>query len=140
MGDEEKKKEKKKKKSKKEDDDTTILISALTCAQLKERLGDLGLKKSGSKSELVARLREADEDDWALSPTTRKSESLAAADAAAAAAATKAAAAAAAASPTATDTDALPTIVPEGRFKSYIVVGTTKYSEQNHNLKEKNSN
>ncbi len=32
-------------KSKKEDDDTTILISALTCAQLKERLGDLGLKK-----------------------------------------------------------------------------------------------
>ncbi len=53
---------KKKKKSKKEDDDTTNLISALTCAQLKERLGDLGLKKSGSKSELVARLREAEDD------------------------------------------------------------------------------
>ena len=64
---------------------------------VKERLGDLGLKKSGSKSELVARLREAEDDDWALSPTTRKSESLAAADAAAAAAATRAAAAAAAA-------------------------------------------
>ncbi len=98
MGDEEKKKkkEKKKKESKKEDDDTTNLISALTCAQLKGRLGDLGLKKSGSKSELVARLREADEDDWALSPTTRKSESSAAANAAVAAAATNAAAATAA--------------------------------------------
>ncbi len=79
MGDEEKKKEKKKKKkSKKEEDDTTNLIPTLTCAQLKERLGDLGLKKGGSKSELVARLREAEDDDWALSPTTRKSESLAA--------------------------------------------------------------
>ncbi len=89
------------------------------------------MKKSGSKSELVARLREADEDDWALFPTTRKSESSAAANAAvtvAAAAANAAtaapaaashnaaaaAAAAAAASPTATATDALPTIVPEG--------------------------
>ena len=66
MGDEEKKKEEKKKKSKKEDDDATNLISALTCAQLKKRLGDLGLKQSGLKSELVARLREADEVDREL--------------------------------------------------------------------------
>ena len=80
-------------------------------------------------AELVARLCEADEDDWASFPTARKSESSAAANAAAAAAATNAAAAtaapaaaspnaaaaaasAAAASPTATATDALPTIVP----------------------------
>ncbi len=70
MGDKEKKEKKKKKKSKKEGDDTTNLIPTLTCAQLKERLGDLGLKKSGSKPELVARLREAADDDWALSPTT----------------------------------------------------------------------
>ena len=38
----------------------------MTCAQLKERLGDLGLKKSGLKSELVERLREADEVDREL--------------------------------------------------------------------------
>jgi hypothetical protein len=38
----------------------------MTCAQLKERLGDLGLKKSGLKSELVERLREADEADREL--------------------------------------------------------------------------
>ncbi len=50
MGDEEKKeKKKKKKKSKKEEDDATNLISALTCVQLKERLGDLGLKKSNEQ-------------------------------------------------------------------------------------------
>ena len=38
----------------------------MTCAQLKERLGDLGLKKSGLKSELVERLREADQADREL--------------------------------------------------------------------------
>ena len=66
MGDEEKKKKKKKKQSKKEDDDTTNFFSAFTCAQLRKRLGELGLKQSGLKSELVARLREADEVDREL--------------------------------------------------------------------------
>ncbi len=76
-------------------------------------------------------------DDWALFPTTRKSESSAAANSAVAAAATNAAAATAApaaashnaaaaaasavaASPTVTATDALPPIVPEGRFAGYM--------------------
>ena len=62
MGDEEKKKKKKKKKkqSKKEDDDITNFFSAFTCAQLRKRLGNLGLKQGGLKSELVARLCEFD--------------------------------------------------------------------------------
>ncbi len=49
MGEEKKKKKRtKKKKTKKEDDEEAkFLSSALTCAQLKERLGELGLKKSG---------------------------------------------------------------------------------------------
>jgi hypothetical protein len=128
MGDEEKKKEKKK-KSKKEDDDTANLISALTCAQLKKRLGDLGLKQSGLKSELVARLREADEVDRELTAAEvdgyeglAAANAAAAADAAAAAATAKAAAAAAsaAASPIATASYALPPIILDGRFKGYM--------------------
>ena len=131
MGDEEKKnkKKKKKKQSKKEDDDTTNFYSAFKCAQLRKRLGELGLKQSGLKSELIARLREADEVDRELAAAgvdgyegLAAAITAAAADAAAAAATAKAAAAAAsaAASPIATASYALPPIILDGPFEGYM--------------------
>ena len=107
MGDEEKKKKKKKKQSKKEDDDTTNFYSTFTCAQLRKRLGELGLTQSGLKSELVARLREADEVDRELAAADVDGyEGLAAAITAAAADAAAAA--------------ALPPIILDGRFEGYM--------------------
>ena len=108
MGDEEKKKKKKKKKqSKKGDDDTTNFFAAFTCAQLRKRLGELGLKQSGLKSELIARLREADEVDRELAAAGVDGyEGLAAAITAAAADAAAAA--------------ALPPIILDGRFEGYM--------------------
>ena len=108
MGDEEKKKKKKKKQSKKEDDDTTNFFSAFTCAQLRKRLGNLGLKQGGLKSELVARLCEFDRELAAagvdeyegLTAAITAAEDPAAADAAAA--------------------DALPPIILDGRFEGYV--------------------
>ena len=118
MGDEEKKKKKKKKQSKKEDDDTTNFFSAFTCAQLRKRLGELGLKQSGLKSELVARLREADEVDRGLAAAGVDGyeglvAAIAAADEGVAAALAAAAADAAAAA-------ALPPIILDGRFEGYM--------------------
>ena len=43
-----------------------LAYDSLTCKQLQERLVDLGLKKSGKKSELVARLMAADLKDKEL--------------------------------------------------------------------------
>ena len=118
MGDEEKKKKKKKKKqSKKEDDDTTNLFSAFTCAQLRKRLGNLGLKQDGLKSagELVARLCEFDRELAAAGVDEYEglAAAIAAADEGLAAALTAAAADAAAAA-------ALPPIILEGRFEGYM--------------------
>ena len=45
----------------------------MTCAQLRDRLGDLGLTKSGAKAVLVARLVEADKVDAALGGDVRRS-------------------------------------------------------------------
>ena len=77
----------------------------------------MGRKKEKKESE-----KEDDDAKVLYSTAIRKCERLAAADAAAAAATNVAAAAAApaAAAPTATATDALPDIVPKGRFKGYV--------------------
>ena len=86
----------------------------------------MGRKKEEKESE------KENDDAEILCSTARKSDRLAAANAAAAAATNVAAAAAApaAAAPTATATDALPGIVPKGRFKGYVSPGRVAWEKR----------
>ena len=93
------------------------------------------------KTENTKSKKEDDDAKVLCSTAIRSSERLAAANAAAAAATNVAAAAAApaAAAPTATATDALPDIVPKGRFKGYVSPGNVnsqlgEYKERTRKL------